>query len=126
MPNVRTIPTRGTRRRKAALETALQDLLASARQREELAIERYADPVDQIQSETDREMAGLQLEGRAQWAREIRAALERVADGSYGTCERCEEPIGDKRLDAVPWARMCVKCQAEVESAAGRGHPVAA
>jgi DnaK suppressor protein len=123
---VRTVPAGGTQRRKAALETALQEILASAGPREELAVERYADPVDQIQSETQRELAGLQMEGRAQWAREIRAALDRVADGSYGTCEHCEEPIGERRLDAVPWARMCVQCQAEREAAAHRGHLVAA
>lgn len=126
MRNVTTIPTGGEARRKAALEAALHELVASAGPREELAIERYADPVDQIQSESQRELAGLQLEGRAQWGREIRAALERIADGSYGVCEHCEEPIGEKRLDAVPWARLCVKCQAEMESAAHRGHPVAA
>ncbi len=123
MRNVKAISMGGKQQRKAALETALQDLLALIRQREELTVERYADPVDQIQSEAQREMAGLQQEGRAHRAREIRAALARVADGSYGVCEHCEDPIGEKRLDAVPWARMCVKCQAEVEAA---GHPLAA
>jgi DnaK suppressor protein len=126
MRNVTKISPGGTERRKTALKETLQEILASTGPREELAVERYADPVDQIQSETQRELASLQMEGRAQWAREIRAALERIGDGSYGACERCEGTIGEKRLDAVPWARMCVRCQAEVESANHRGHSIAA
>jgi DnaK suppressor protein len=43
--------------------------------------------------------------------REISDALHRIETGQYGTCLECEEPISVKRLDAVPWARYCVKCQ---------------
>jgi RNA polymerase-binding transcription factor DksA len=41
---------------------------------------------------------------------EIDAALDRVADGSYGTCERCGASIPDERLEAIPWAARCVSC----------------
>jgi DnaK suppressor protein len=41
---------------------------------------------------------------------EIDAALERLVDGSYGTCERCGEPIAAARLEARPTARTCVTC----------------
>src|SRR5436190_12874417 len=41
--------------------------------------------------------------------REISAALVRIQEGTYGTCPECEEPISTKRLDALPWARFCVK-----------------
>jgi DnaK suppressor protein len=34
-----------------------------------------------------------------------------MADGSYGTCLHCEEEISPKRLDAVPWAAYCIRCQ---------------
>jgi RNA polymerase-binding transcription factor DksA len=37
-------------------------------------------------------------------------ALARIADGSYGTCERCGEPIGAGRLAARPAARTCIRC----------------
>lgn len=41
---------------------------------------------------------------------EIDAALARVADGSYGICERCGLPISDGRLEARPVARTCIGC----------------
>jgi len=43
--------------------------------------------------------------------REVQAALRRIAQGTYGVCYQCEEPISAKRLDAVPWAKFCVSCQ---------------
>ena len=38
-------------------------------------------------------------------------ALDRMESGDYGICMACEEPIPEKRLRAVPWARYCVSCQ---------------
>jgi RNA polymerase-binding protein DksA len=51
---------------------------------------------------------------------DIDAALRRVEDGSYGRCQRCGEPIGDERLEAVPAARYCVEHQAAMEQAPAR------
>jgi DnaK suppressor protein len=53
--------------------------------------------------------------------REISDALHRLDQGAYGICLECEEPISEKRLDAVPWARYCVTCQEEVAARAARG-----
>jgi DnaK suppressor protein len=47
--------------------------------------------------------------------REVVAALGKIDDGSFGACERCGEPIADKRLDALPFARYCITCQRVVE-----------
>ncbi|OLB96458.1 MAG: hypothetical protein AUH30_12480 [Candidatus Rokubacteria bacterium 13_1_40CM_68_15] len=47
--------------------------------------------------------------------REVVTALQKIEDGSFGTCERCSEPIADKRLDALPFARYCIDCQRLVE-----------
>jgi DnaK suppressor protein len=47
---------------------------------------------------------------------EVRLALDRVADGSYGRCLIDEQPIDEKRLEAIPWARHCAKHQAEIEA----------
>ena len=47
--------------------------------------------------------------------REIEAALERLDDGSYGTCKPCGASIPQVRLKAVPWARYCIDCQERVE-----------
>jgi DnaK suppressor protein len=115
--NNKEINNKGTEKRRAALQSTLQEALAQAAQRDELAIERHADPVDQVQSGTARELASQRLEGLAGRVREIREALERIAGGAYGRCEQCEEPIGEKRLNAVPWVRLCVRCQAEAEGA---------
>jgi len=41
----------------------------------------------------------------------IEEALDRLDSGDYGICLSCEEPIPDKRLRALPWARYCVRCQ---------------
>jgi len=48
--------------------------------------------------------------------REVQDALHRIARGTYGVCQECEEPISGKRLDAVPWAKFCVKCQERIAS----------
>ena len=47
--------------------------------------------------------------------REVVAALAKIDDGSFGACERCGEPIADKRLDALPFARHCITCQRVIE-----------
>jgi DnaK suppressor protein len=43
--------------------------------------------------------------------REVEEALARVKEGTYGICAECEEPISPKRLQALPWAKFCVRCQ---------------
>ena len=45
----------------------------------------------------------------------IDEALSRVDDGSYGMCESCESDIAEARLQALPFTRLCVNCQAERE-----------
>jgi len=43
--------------------------------------------------------------------RDVEQALERMDAGSYGLCERCGQPIGDERLEALPAARLCLACK---------------
>ena len=121
--NVTSIDT-GTRRRKAILESKLTELLKLSGGREELQIQTMADPLDQVRLSTDRDMAVETLNQQARSIHDIRAALDRIETGGYGSCERCEEPIPSKRLDAVPWARMCVKCQSVVEAEGHQHQPV--
>ena len=45
----------------------------------------------------------------------INESLARIEDNEYGSCQNCENPINPKRLDAVPWARYCLKCQELLE-----------
>lgn len=42
---------------------------------------------------------------------EMGRALEKMEAGRYGTCERCREPIPLERLEAIPWARLCISCK---------------
>ena len=43
--------------------------------------------------------------------RNVRAALRRIEEGSFGVCLHCEEDINPKRLNAVPWTAFCIQCQ---------------
>lgn len=45
----------------------------------------------------------------------IDAALDRIVQGTYGVCLECGTPIADARLEAIPYAPLCVECQAEYE-----------
>ena len=46
---------------------------------------------------------------------EVKDALKRIANGSYGRCVDCGQPIPEKRLEALPWAARCVKDEALLE-----------
>jgi RNA polymerase-binding protein DksA len=46
---------------------------------------------------------------------QVRAALERLDAGSYGICERCGREISARRLEALPYATLCIDCQAAAE-----------
>jgi RNA polymerase-binding protein DksA len=43
--------------------------------------------------------------------REVERALAKMDRGTYGTCERCGQPIHPDRLEAIPWARLCIDCK---------------
>jgi DnaK suppressor protein len=103
--------------RKRALELKLRELVGASHMLDELQIERLADPLDQIQSHSEREIAIHRLDHQAQLIHAIESAIAKISTGEYGVCENCEEPISSKRLDAVPWATMCVACQSEAETA---------
>lgn len=42
--------------------------------------------------------------------RDVERALAKLEDGSYGVCDRCGGPIAPERLEAIPWAVLCVGC----------------
>src|SRR5436305_14223176 len=55
---------------------------------------------------------------------DVEHALQRLDDGTYGTCELDGKPIPEERLEAQPAARFCVEHQAEAERQAARARPV--
>jgi RNA polymerase-binding protein DksA len=108
---------------KKALEAKLRELLGASCEREEISIQYLADPLDQIRSSVDREMTLRRLDHQAHLIREVETALTKMDEGFYGLCEECEERISQKRLNAIPWARLCIACQGRCEAAARTEHP---
>jgi len=103
----------------AGRRDSLQRLLAAAATtvtREDIRVEQLPDAFDQVQSIAERELAITQLDQQSQATVEIKAALKRIDKGTYGICEECDEPIAQRRLDAVPFARLCVACQQDFET----------
>ena len=96
---------------KRVLEAKQAELSAGLRKREDIAIEKTPDALDEVQLAGERELAIRTLDRESALLRQVKGALARVADGSYGTCLHCEEEIKPKRLDAVPWTKYCIKCQ---------------
>jgi DnaK suppressor protein len=45
----------------------------------------------------------------------VEEALGKIRTNSYGLCEECEEPINEKRLEALPWVKLCINCQSKKE-----------
>ena len=46
---------------------------------------------------------------------QVEAALQRLDEGTYGTCARCDREIDIERLEALPYATLCITCQSEIE-----------
>jgi DnaK suppressor protein len=44
--------------------------------------------------------------------RDVLRALEKLDGGTYATCDVCGGPVGEERLEAIPWAVLCVRCAA--------------
>jgi DnaK suppressor protein len=57
----------------------------------------------------DREMASTLEDNSTHVLSEIDAALERIDAGTFGTCRVCGRPIGEERLEALPWATLCIE-----------------
>jgi DnaK suppressor protein len=100
---------------KAMLEAKQAELSAGLRNREDIAIEKTPDALDEVQLAGERELAIRNLDRDSSLLRNVRGALGRISDGSYGICMHCEENIKPKRLDAVPWTKYCITCQEAVD-----------
>jgi DnaK suppressor protein len=97
------------------LEAKRASLMAVLDHREEITVEKAPDEMDNLQLAAQRELAISYLHMESSLLRSIRAALSRIEGHSYGICLHCEKPISPKRLQAVPWAAYCVRCQEAVD-----------
>jgi RNA polymerase-binding transcription factor DksA len=99
-----------------------------AKEKELLAAERLAasrvkdeggegvrDFSDEAVIDEDEGSASEQLNANSALLREVRDALQRIADGTFGRCKVDGKPIEEKRLNEVPWAKYCIKHQKELE-----------
>jgi RNA polymerase-binding protein DksA len=64
----------------------------------------------------DQEIALNLLENEEQRLEEIAAALARIDRGTFGLCEECHQEISSQRLQAIPFARLCIDCARKAES----------
>jgi RNA polymerase-binding protein DksA len=83
-------------------------------------VEEVPGPSDNHLAETagatlDREIDFTLEENSGQVLLEIDAALTRIDDGTYGTCSRCGKEIAPERLEAYPWAALCIDCARQAE-----------
>ena len=97
------------------LERSEAELDKVLRNRDGIAIEKSADQMDEIQYASERDLAIRNVDRESRLLLQVRAALRRIRDGSYGTCIDCESAISPKRLTAVPSAPRCIQCQAAAD-----------
>ncbi|MBV8820316.1 MAG: TraR/DksA family transcriptional regulator [Acidobacteriaceae bacterium] len=100
---------------KKILENKQDELEQIVRNRDAITIEKSADALDEVQHAAERELAIRNLDRESNLLRNVRSALRRIEEGSFGTCLHCEEEISPKRLNAVPWAAYCIQCQEQAD-----------
>lgn len=100
---------------KRALTNLREALERDLRLRAPIPVENLADPIDRFLAAIERDASLTYQHLAVKRYREVVAALKRIETGEYGTCEECAEPIGQARLQAVPYALRCRRCQERLE-----------
>jgi DnaK suppressor protein len=93
--------------RREGLVGQVQAAEAYSRERD---AEATQDPADMAANAYTKELMMSMSTNDRQLLESIDAALHRIEEGGYGKCIHCGEPILEKRLEAVPWARYCLRC----------------
>jgi DnaK suppressor protein len=107
------------KRFKKSLEDSRKAIIESARKTMEeesnFDTDDLPDEIDQASSEYAQSMA-FRLRDREKFLlKKIEKALLRIEDGTFGVCERCEEQINIKRIEARPVTTLCIRCKEEQE-----------
>jgi DnaK suppressor protein len=95
----------------AKKDELLKDLAKNREVTDETVDESAQDMVDRATSAYTKEFAYSLSEADRRVLILIDQALERLDAGTYGTCVHCAQPVQEKRIEAVPWARHCLDCQ---------------
>ena len=98
--------------RRESLLGQVQAAEAYSRERD---AEATQDPADMAANAYTKELLMSMSTNDRQLLQSIDTALERIGEGGYGKCANCGQPIQEKRLEAVPWARHCIRCQDLIE-----------
>src|SRR5580704_1220350 len=86
--------TKSERDRFQAILTAkVAELERFTRHREGITIERSADQMEEIQAASERALAVCNLDRESNQLRNVRASLRRIQEGSFGTCQQCDDDI---------------------------------
>ncbi len=107
-------------KRRDALRSALAGDLSLLK---ELRSESPGDVVDAAYDSTQDEISSQLAEVESRELASIENALERMKDGKYGQCEVCGGRIPMARLNALPYATVCIDCQRELERSGSGGFP---
>jgi DnaK suppressor protein len=107
----------------SVLQAKEADIAAGLGRRDGLAVQAEADVFDEIQNAIDRALLVRNLDHGSDLLREVRSAVERIASGEYGSCQECGEEINPKRLAAVPWAALCLRCQENADANSATQNP---
>ena len=90
-------------------------IIANAEQEVKASSVRHADASDQAAAEYERQAITFKATAARQTLRSLEQAFERIRQGTFGECLQCGSDIEPKRLEAIPWARYCLKCQELIE-----------
>jgi DnaK suppressor protein len=96
-------------------EKILAEMHNAMRAEREGSKDEGMDTYDLASEERDREISFILSDRERVKKGAIEDALERIADGSYGVCESCGLEIGEERLEALPFTRLCRDCQQDQE-----------
>ena len=102
----------------AQKQQILHQLDEEFREGKEGALDEGMDTYDLASEERNREINLILSDRDRDKLHAIEDALERIEAGSYGICEMCEEEIAPERLEALPFTRLCVTCQSDLEKEA--------
>ena len=94
------------------LKHSLEDTLKKSPREAAGDISGYAFHMADLATDTyDREFSLDLASNERKLIYEIDEALKKIQDGKYGNCEQCKSPISKTRLKAIPYTRLCLKCQ---------------
>src|SRR6187549_1088780 len=103
------------RKRQEILKEIEGTLGQSLTEDQQRRLESARDVGDQALMDLDRELGISLMEMRNRRRQAIDEALTRLNEGTYGICAECGIEISERRLEAVPFAKLCVECQAREE-----------